>query len=701
MPYSAILRRLSGMTTRLAWSAALVVTLWAGVAAVGPASTVSAAVAPTPPQAVDTWAWCGVDPGSPIAATAVRAMAQAAGIDATFGPCNIPDPAYTPIDPKNRYVSPDVYMRLVLLNATVGMKTVVYDQRFWGAPQDRTDAIAFWKPVLANIAAWDLGDEYGPPPTDPKLPNEWAVLKTRWGIMRTIVEPATGVQPFTNFLPNAPTLNKALIDLPGSERLLSFAIYGGDLGASLAGAFNGVAKLMCGVSELDHNGRPTTGVTVRADMDALKAAGCDQILVFGGYPVFDDPTHVFGTSSVVDLTGAPTGRAPATQEGSGHSTLIPIGPLRLLETRTGTGTGTVDSGFDGIGIRPADSVLELGIVGRAQMPEWARSVVLNVTVTGALGDGFLTVYPCGQPRPTSSNLNYRAGTTRAVAVVAQVGSNGAVCVYTQTPTHVIADLTGFYAFGASFTGIQPARLLDSRIGPDFTTVDGQFAGLGRRQGDGVTEVTVAGRGGVPKDAASVAVSVTAINPTLEGFATVYPCGAPLPLASTVNFRAGAIVPNAAMVKIGAGGAVCIYSNVETDLVLDVNGFDAAQAVAQFFQPARILETRAGQVTLDGLFDAPAPRPPDSVLELQIGGRLGIPTAIRAAVLNITVTDATGTGFVTVYPCGGERPLASTLNYGVGTTVANLAVASTTTDGRVCIYTQAGTNLIVDVSGYHT
>ena len=141
MPYSAILRRLSGMTTRLAWSAALVVTLWAGVAAVGPASTVSAAVAPTPPQAVDTWAWCGVDPGSPIAATAVRAMAQAAGIDATFGPCNIPDPAYTPIDPKNRYVPPDVYMRLVLLNATVGMKTVVYDQRFWGAPQDRNDEL--------------------------------------------------------------------------------------------------------------------------------------------------------------------------------------------------------------------------------------------------------------------------------------------------------------------------------------------------------------------------------------------------------------------------------------------------------------------------------------------------------------------------------------------------------------------------------
>ena len=56
--------------------------------------------APIPPKTVDTWAWCGVNPDSPVAATAVRAMAQAVGIDATFGPCNIPQSGYTPVDPK-------------------------------------------------------------------------------------------------------------------------------------------------------------------------------------------------------------------------------------------------------------------------------------------------------------------------------------------------------------------------------------------------------------------------------------------------------------------------------------------------------------------------------------------------------------------------------------------------------------------------
>jgi hypothetical protein len=175
----------------------------------------------------------------------------------------------------------------------------------------------------------------------------------------------------------------------------------------------------------------------------------------------------------------------------------------------------------------------------------------------------------------------------------------------------------------------------------------------------------------------------------------------VPVASTLNFGPGAIVPNSAIVKVGANGSVCVFTNVATDVVVDVNGFDAATSVAQTFQPARVLETRPGLFTADRLFETATVRPPDSVLQLQVGGRLGIPASIKAAVLNITVTDATAAGFITVYACSGGRPLASTLNYGVGTTVANLAIAPTTSDGQVCIYTQTATNLIVDVSGYHT
>jgi hypothetical protein len=191
-----------------------------------------------------------------------------------------------------------------------------------------------------------------------------------------------------------------------------------------------------------------------------------------------------------------------------------------------------------------------------------------------------------------------------------------------------------------------------------------------------------------------------VAPITAGFITVYPCGQSVPLASTVNFVAGAIISNAAMVKLGAGGAICVFSNVDTDVVIDVNGYDSNLSLAQFVEPTRVLETRVGLTTADRQFEGGGPRPGDSVLELRIGGRLGIPTTIRAAVLNVTVTEATAPGFVTLYPCGGTRPIASTLNYGKGTTVANLAVAPTTKDGKVCIYTQTPTQVVVDLSGYH-
>jgi hypothetical protein len=375
-------------------------------------------------------------------------------------------------------------------------------------------------------------------------------------------------------------------------------------------------------------------------------------------------------------------------------------PARLLETRSGPGLSTIDNRFNGIGIRPADSVLRLAVVGRAGIPAWAESVVLNVTVTEALGPGYVTVYPCGQTRPTSSNLNYDVGTTRAVAVLAELGG-GAVCIYTQTPAQVIVDLGAYYPIGASFTGVQPARLLDTRVGSEFTTVDGLSVGGGRAAAGAITSVTVVGRAGVPAEASAVAVNVTAVSPALGGYLTVFPCGEPLPLASTLNVAAGAIVANSAIVKVGASGSICVLSNVDTDVVVDVNGYDVPLAAARVFDPARMLETRPGLTTADGLAQLNSARPDNSVLELQIGERLGVPTAIRAAMLNITVTEASAPGFITVYPCGAARPVASTINYVPGTTVANLAIATTSLDGKVCIYTQTATHLVVDVSGYHT
>ena len=143
----------------------------------------------------------------------------------------------------------------------------------------------------------------------------------------------------------------------------------------------------------------------------------------------------------------------------------------------------------------------------------------------------------------------------------------------------------------ALVSLAPAGLADTR--PGETTIDGLFAGEGIRARGSTLELVVAGRGGVDSDAAAVALNVTVVDPTRSGFVTVYPCGAEQPLASNVNFTAGAVVPNAVIAKVGIGGKVCLYVSSDTHLVVDVNGYFPSASSYHSMNPARVLDTRAG------------------------------------------------------------------------------------------------------------
>jgi hypothetical protein len=245
--------------------------------------------------------------------------------------------------------------------------------------------------------------------------------------------------------------------------------------------------------------------------------------------------------------------------------------------------------------------------------------------------------------------------------------------------------------------LAPARLADTR--PGFATVDGQFAGQGARAAGSTLELVVAGRGGVPADAAAVALNVTVAEPIGSGFVTVFPCGSPQPLASNLNYTVGAVVPNAVMAKVGAGGKVCLFVSNGTQLIVDVNGYFPSSSSFHSMNPARVLDTRPGETTVDGLQQGAGLRSPGTITELQITGRASVPLDATSVVLNVTVTEAQASGFVTVYPCGTPIPTASNINFVAGSTVANLVVAKIGAGGAVCIFNNQGTHLVADVNGY--
>jgi len=119
------------------------------------------------------------------------------------------------------------------------------------------------------------------------------------------------------------------------------------------------------------------------------------------------------------------------------------------------------------------------------------------------------------------------------------------------------------------------------------------------------------------------------------------------------------------------------------------------------QPARILDTRDGTGGVP-----PAPLRAGGQLTVQVAGRGGIPaTGAQAVVLNVTVTDNTAPGYLTVFPAGVTMPVASNLNWVPGQTVPNLvevALGTGTQPGQVTVFNSAGsTDVIFDVAGYYT
>jgi hypothetical protein len=81
--------------------------------------------------------------------------------------------------------------------------------------------------------------------------------------------------------------------------------------------------------------------------------------------------------------------------------------------------------------------------------------------------------------------------------------------------------------------------------------------------------------GVPSTAKAIAANLTVVNPTTEGYLTAFPAGSGLPNASTINFRAGIVRANNAILGLGTSGRVWVFCGMpsgSTNFVLDVSGY---------------------------------------------------------------------------------------------------------------------------------
>ena len=224
--------------------------------------------------------------------------------------------------------------------------------------------------------------------------------------------------------------------------------------------------------------------------------------------------------------------------------------------------------------------------------------------------------------------------------------------------------------------------------------------------------------------AAVVVYFTVVSLGSGGYITTYPSDAVRPLASTVNFGAGDIKGNNAILKLsqtGTGTQFNVYTLSAVHLVADVVGYYAKPVTVPLTSlssdlvytpvtPCRILDTRnAGADT--GPLLAGSTRDFlgwNGSYTVQGGDNssCGLPysTNNAAIVVNFAVVGPSTAGYITAYPADAQQPFAATVNFVAGDVKGNntiLKLNQTTGQADFKVFSTSDTHLVADVVGYNS
>lgn len=351
----------------------------------------------------------------------------------------------------------------------------------------------------------------------------------------------------------------------------------------------------------------------------------------------------------------------------------------------------IDTRLDGTGpVGPQETrwydVSELGL------PADTIALVLNVTATqGTAPTSFVSVLDgaAAEGVPTTSSVNASRGRDVANLVTVPL-VDGAIGLYNDAgSTHLAADIQAIYrrpatwgapSSGSGYVPVDPTRVLDTRgwrpLGP------AGYLHLGIP--------------GAPDGATAVAVTITSTEttaPTSYVGAWPYDISEPTrtPDSSVLNAYRGSDVPNLAVIPLGALGdnaLITLYNDQgSTHLVVDVVGYFVEGSGSAYYPVPAHRAEQSGLIGPASEVDFTADR-----------SLLAVPDDATAVALNLTTASPSHSTYLTAYPTGTVRPLASSTNARVGADVATAAI--TRTGPGFTVYNNAGSVLtLVDVQGY--
>jgi hypothetical protein len=408
------------------------------------------------------------------------------------------------------------------------------------------------------------------------------------------------------------------------------------------------------------------------------------------------PDAVWATHLATNGTGGWKSIVAQLSTATGDS-YVPIAPLRILDTRVGTG-------LSGVFQNSVPRTFNVAGAGGGAIPANAVAVTGNLTVANQGSAGYVSVGPSVSATPSTSTINFPFGDTRANNLTLPLNAQGDLMAVFKGPpgkfTDLILDVTGYFLAddtGATYHPVAPARVLDSR--PVYNIgLSGKFVANTPRT------FQVSGHAGVPAGALAITGNLTVVGQSKAGYVSLTPTPDATPDTSTINFPLGDTRANGVTVPLSAAGklsAVFKASGGSTDLILDVTGYYLAGASGLRFyplNPGRIMDTRFNTLTLlYGPFTSSEPR------VLLTNGHFGVAFDALAVTGNLTVVGQTKAGYVSITKDPDSTPSVSTLNFPLGDVRANgVTVPLNAANDMALVYKASSgskTHLILDLTGY--
>lgn len=406
------------------------------------------------------------------------------------------------------------------------------------------------------------------------------------------------------------------------------------------------------------------------------------------------------TLTIVDANGVPSSIVKPLVAATASS-FVAVTPCRIWDTRKST---AVVSNNELI-VNAVNPVQQSGYPLCGPYPN-ARAVSVNITAISPGGPGYVEAYATGSPSVTAALTFAPATSPRGNNTIVPVAADGTIALKPVLSPNLTVDLAvdldGYFTDAPAqnvtplgFQTVTPCRAYNSRLNNGQPFQQGETRNL-----------TLQNQCTIPVGAAAVSLNASVVFPTAQGYLTLYPSGMSAPTVATVIYPAEptTATTNGARVKLASGtpdlAATMMVFGGTAHLTLDVNGYFKSDAPLHYtpLNPCRALDTR--------IFTQGPALGANDTRTVSIRGLCGVPADAKAVMMNLTVINPGGTGYVTAYPSGIPLPGVATIVFaanepaqGNGSIVPLAASGSNELSLFAFLPAQTHTDVAIDVFGF--